>query len=309
MLKILKNRTFILVFAFVSGLLFSDLAQQAGPLTMPALAFVLTISATQLSLQQFRPLKMIIRPIIFAILLNYLLLGAVILVLAWLLMPTRDLWIGYVLVAAAPPGIAIIPFTYILKGDLRSSMTGTFGAFLLSLLLTPTIVYLFTGEAAVSPYRLLSTIILLILLPFFLSQLLRKSRANLYIAKWRGTMVNWGFFLVISTVVGLNSNVFLKDYHVLIPVSIVAAVSCFGLAYSVELIGKKLYLNEPERISYILLSTIKNSAFAAAVGLALYSEAASVPGAVISAWYALYFVLMGMRADKKSKMDNPKEAE
>jgi bile acid:Na+ symporter, BASS family len=164
--KILNNRTFILVLAFVAGLIFSDLAGQAGVLTMPALAVVLTVSTTQVTLKDFSPLTKMIRPVVLALLLNYLLLGSIILLLAWWLMPTRDLWIGYVLVAAAPPGIAIIPFTYILKGNLTQSMLGTFGVYLLSLLLTPALIYLFTGEAAVSPLRLFNTMLLLILVPF-----------------------------------------------------------------------------------------------------------------------------------------------
>ena len=66
----------------------------------------------------------------------------------------------------------------------------------------------------------------------------------------------------------------------------------------VEILGKKLSIPESERNSFMLLSTIKTSAFAAAVGLALYSEAASIPGAVISAWYAIYFILLGIKGDR-----------
>ncbi len=295
MLKILNNRTFILVLAFITGLLFSDLARQAQQLTLPALAVVLTVSATQISLKDFCPLRSIIRPVIIALFLNFLLLGSLILILAWWLMPTHDLWIGYVLVAAAPPGIAIIPFTYLLNGNFKLSLVGTFGVYLLSLLLTPAIVFIFTGEAAVTPARLLNTMLLLILIPFIISQLISRSKIAPYIARWKGTIINWGFFVVIFTVIGVNQDVFLRDYRVLIPVSIVAVMSCFGLAALVELLGKKLKIPESERNSYILLSTVKTAAFSAAVGLALYSEAASIPGAVVSAWYALYFIVLGAK--------------
>lgn len=301
MIKILNNRTFILVLAFIAGLIFSDLASQAKSLTMPALALVLTVSATQISLKEFRPFKTVLAPVSIALLLNFLLLGSLILIMAWFLMPTRDLWVGYVLVATAPPGIAIIPFTSILKGNMKLSLVGTFGVYLLSLLLTPTLVYFFTGEATVSPLRLFNTMIFLIIIPMIIAQLICKSKIFPYITKWKGEIVNWGFFVVIFTVVGLNRDVFLQDYQVLIPVSIVAVLSCFGLAIVVELMGKYLKISDSDRNSYILLSTIKTSAFAAAVGLALYSEAASIPGAVISAWYALYFIILGIKGDKNNK--------
>jgi predicted permease len=97
----------------------------------------------------------------------------------------------------------------------------------------------------------------------------------------------------------MNQEVFLKQSHILIPVSIVALISSFGLFFLVEIWGRKLKIPEPERTSFVLLSTIKTSAFAAAVGLSLYSEAASIPGAVISAWYALYFLFLGIIGDRK----------
>lgn len=103
MIKLLKNRTFILVLAFTAGLILSDAATHLGALTMPALALVLTVSITQVSVKDFLPLKVTLRPVLMTLLLNYLLLGSIILLLSWWLMPTRDLWIGYVLVAAAPP--------------------------------------------------------------------------------------------------------------------------------------------------------------------------------------------------------------
>ena len=301
-IKLLQNRTFILGMAFVLGIVFGDVAAALQGLTMPALAVVLAVSAAQITVQDFLPLKEMVRPLVLALALNFLFLGAVILLLAWWLMPTWDLWVGYVLVATAPPGIAIVPFTHVLKGNLRLSMLGTFGVYLISLALTPLLIYLFTGEAAVSPLRLVNTMIFLILVPFIVSQLLRKIKVADYIARLRGNVINWGFFVVIFSVVGLNQDVFLHQHEVLLPVSFVAIVSCFGLAVVVSAITKKLNLSQADQNSFILLSTIKTSAFAAAVGVSLYSEAASIPGAVVSFWYAIYFILLGIKGDRIKKV-------
>ncbi len=298
MFKLLNNRTFILVLSFVAGLLFTDLARLIEPLTIPALAMVLTVSSMQVSIKDFTPLKSVISPVIKALILNYFFLTALILILAWWLMPTLDLWIGYVLVAASPPGIAIVPFTFILKGNIKLSLVGTFGVYFISILLTPVIVYIFTGEALISPLRLLYIMIQLIIIPMVIAQLLRKFKIDAYLSRWKSSLINWGFFVVIFAVVGVNRDVFLKDYHILIPVSIVALISSFGIALFLELLGNKLKIQQSNLNSYILLATIKTSAFAAAVGLALYNEAASVPGAVISAWYALYFIYLGFKGQR-----------
>ncbi len=299
-IKLLQNRTFILGMAFVLGLIFGDVAAALQGLTMPALAVVLAVSATQVTVQDFLPIKEMARPLVLALAANFLFLGTVILLLAWWLMPTWDLWVGYVLVATAPPGIAIVPFTHVLKGNLRLSLLGTFGVYLISLFLTTLLIYLFTGEAAISPLRLLNTMVFLILVPFIVSQLLRKINVADYLARLRGSIINWGFFVVIFSVVGLNQDVFLQQHEVLVPVSVVAIISSFVLAVVVGAITRKLKLSEADQNSFILLSTIKTSAFAAAVGVTLYSEAASIPGAVVSFWYAIYFILLGIKGDKKA---------
>lgn len=295
MRKILNNRTFILVLAFVGGIGCNEIAVYLEPFIMPALALVLIASTTQVSIRDFLPIKVTLRFVLQALLLNYLLLGSTILLLSWWLMPTRDLWIGYVLVAAAPPGIAIVPFTYILNGNFQVSLLGTFGAYLFSLILTPFLIFVFTGETAVSPLSVFSSMLFLIFIPFLLSQILNSIPFSIPINKWRGTIINWGFFVVIFTVVGVNQDVFLKAHHILLPVSLVAIMSSFALAFLVDFWSRRFHIQDADRKSYILLATIKTSAFAAAVGLNLYNEAASIPGAVISAWYALYFIVLGAK--------------
>lgn len=300
MLNLFQNRTFILALAFILGLIFSDAASFTGMLTIPALALVFTVSTTQFSIREFFPLSKMIRPFVLCFAFNYLLLGTLILLLAWWLMPTRDLWIGFVLVAAAPPGIAIIPFTYILKGDINLSLLGTFGVYVFSVAFTPALIFLFTGDA-VPPLKLVVTLFQLIIIPLILSQLIRGSRIAPYVDRWRGTIVNWGFFIVLFSVVGLNQEVFLREPQLLMRVSAVALASTFGLVFLIDFLGKRYSIPEPTKNSFILLSTIKTSGFSAAVAIALFNEITSLPAAVISGFYALHFIFLGMRADRMKK--------
>jgi hypothetical protein len=46
------------------------------------------------------------------------------------------------------------------------------------------------------------------------------------------------------------------------------------------------------------MGTVKNSGFAAATALALFSEKASVPGTVISVFIVLYLIWIGMHAEQ-----------
>jgi len=303
-LRLLTNRTFILVAAFVAGLIFSDAASASRWMTMPALSVILTVSSTQFSLRDFVPLQRVVQPVLTAMVLNFLVLGTVILLLARWLAPTNDLWIGCVLLASSPPGVAIIPLTQVLRGDTRLSMQGTFGAYFVCLLLTPALVYLLTGDPTVSPTSLFRTILLLVLVPFAFAQLINASPLKPQVARWRGQVINWGFFVVIFTVVGVNSAVFTSQPRVLAALSVPAVASSFGIALMVNLVGKRLGVPHATRMSWMLMSSIKTSAFAAAIGLSMYGQEASIPGAVFSAWYALYFIYLGIVGGKPGRRPN-----
>ena len=63
-------------------------------------------------------------------------------------------------------------------------------------------------------------------------------------------------------------------------------------------------MKEERSASFILLGTVKNSGFAAATALALFSEKASVPGTVISVFVVLYLVWIGIQAERRRKVRN-----
>src|SRR3989337_2218313 len=111
-LKILKNRNFIFVLSIILGLSVGNIGDWIKHLTIPALAIVIIVSLTQIPLKTFLQFKNLVRPTLYAILFNYLIFGAVILILAWFLIKDQQIWIGFVLLACAPPGVAIVPFTY-----------------------------------------------------------------------------------------------------------------------------------------------------------------------------------------------------
>lgn len=297
MFNLFKNRTFILALAFLLGLLCHELARFTIALTIPALAVVFTVSTTQVAVRELlSPVKMI-RPFFLTLTLNFLLLGSLTLLLAWWLVPSTELWTGFVLIAAAPPGIAIIPFTYITGGDAKLSLIGTFSVYVFSIALTPLLIFLFTGDS-VSPFRLVFTLMQLIVIPLFLSQLIRGSRLAPTIDKWRGTIVNWGFFVVLFSVVGANRDVFLKEPELLLRVSLVALLTTFGLALLIHFLATRYGLDRATKNSFILLATVKTTGFSAAVALTLFNEATSLPAAVVSALYALYFIFLGMKGEQ-----------
>lgn len=293
MFKFLGHRNFILPLAFVLGFTCPQLAQWTKSLTIPALALVMTISIAQIPTRQILKWQSLIQPLAIGILFNYLFLGSLLLILNKWLIFQDPIRIGMILVALAPPGVAVIPFTSLLSGNSILSLFATFGAYLSSIFIMPVLFLLLTGAEVFPMSKLILVLIELIILPIIFSRLLLFKDFYKSIIPWKGTIINWGFFVVIFTVIGLNQKTFLEQPNILIKVSLIAFTTTFLGFILLNIILKKMGINQKDRTSMILLGTFKNSGFAAAIALTLFDETTSIPGAIISAVYALYMIWLG----------------
>lgn len=293
MFKFLGHRNFILPLAFVLGFTCPQLAQWTKSLTIPALALVMTISIAQIPTRQILKWKSLIQPLAIGILFNYLFLGSLLLILNKWFIFQDPIRIGMILVALAPPGVAVIPFTSLLAGNSILSLFATFGAYLSSIFIMPVLFLLLTGAEVFPMSKLILVLSELIILPIIFSRLLLFKDFYKSIIPWKGTIINWGFFVVIFTVIGLNQKAFLEQPNILIKVSLIAFTTTFLGFILLNIILKKMGINQKDRTSMILLGTFKNSGFAAAIALTLFDETTSIPGAIISAVYALYMIWLG----------------
>ncbi|UCC76015.1 MAG: hypothetical protein JSW37_10910 [Anaerolineales bacterium] len=295
LLWLLGNRDFLFISAIVLGIAVGWLSRWTQPLTLPALAVAMTVSTTQVASSALRPSSKLVRPVLLSVALNYILQGAAILIPARLLVAERDLWIGFVITAAAPPGAAIIPFSYVLGGDTAFALVGSVGAYLAALAIVPAMTLLLVGESIGEPARFITILFQLIVLPLVLSRLLRAGPVRPSVERWRGKIINWAFFLVVFTIIGLNQQVFLRQPQVVILISALSMVRSFGLGFVLEKVLRRMQVDRPTRMTYLLMSTLKNGGFAAGTALALFGERASVPAAVGTAIAVPYLLWLTMR--------------
>jgi len=295
MFKFLGHRNFILPLAFILGFAFPQLAQWTKSLTIPALALVMTISIAQIPTREILKWRSLAKPLAIGILFNYLFLASLLLIFTQWFNFSESIRVGMILVASAPPGVAVLPFTSLLAGNPILSLFATFGTYLSSMFIMPGLIWLLTGSATFPMSKLVITLLELIVLPIILSRFLLFKNFYQRIIPWKGTIVNWGFFIVFLTVIGLNQKTFLEQPDVLIKIFFIALVSTFLGFILLNILLKKIGINQKERISMILLGTFKNSGFAAAIALTLFDETASLPGAIISAVYALYMIWLGSK--------------
>ena len=111
-----------------------------------ALVLGMTFSLTEISIAGISP-RTELRRFLIAFAMSYLVLSGLILAFA-ILSPDPQIRNGWVLMAAVPPAIAVVPITSILKGDTRRSLVSLALLYVLGLALVPAITLVFTSQAA-----------------------------------------------------------------------------------------------------------------------------------------------------------------
>jgi len=301
LLRLLRDRNFLLAAALALGLLVGTRAHGLAPLSLPALGVAMTVSLTGVVASDLSSWRKVARATVLSIVFTYVINGLLTLILARLLVPDPDLWLGFVLLAATPSGIAVIPFSYVLGGDTAFALVGSLGAYLSAIVIMPVTAALLAGSALVSPARLASILVQLVLIPLALSRLINASPLKSPIARWRGTIVNWAFALVIFVVIALNRNSLLRRPQILLPLGLIALATNFGLAAVLEWVLRKLRLDRATRLTSVMMGTIKNTSLTAATALALFGERVSLPAAVVSVTNVLYLIWLGVHWGEKGK--------
>jgi BASS family bile acid:Na+ symporter len=294
-ISLLRNRNFILVLALVLGLLLGDGSQWTEELVLPVLAFVMMLSTTSISGTLFTSPRALLVPVIVGITLNYGVLGGLMLVLSRLNIFEESFRTGYVILAAVPPAVGIIPFTGFMEGDMDFSLIGSIAGYLGAFIFTPLILFSFLGLTSGFQFKLLITMVELIIIPLILSRVLVYTKVASKITSLRGPLINWSFFLVIYTVVGLNRGVFLNQPSTIAPLIIIAITTTFLLGILIEKICQTLHVVPGRVVSMVLLGTSKNAGFAAGLALTLFSKETAIASTVQTIFMLAFIIFLDLR--------------
>jgi BASS family bile acid:Na+ symporter len=259
------------------------------------------MSVMGVSPQLFLDFKKVARPILISLLLNYGILTFAFIGLATLLISEYELWAGFIMLGAVPAAVAVIPFTYHLEGDVDFSLLGTVASYLAALAIIPAISIAFLGVSIVQPEQLLITIGQLIAIPLGVAQILRRTGIAQKLDKCRGSIVNWSFFVVVYTIVGLNRDSFLQEPLTLLRIAIISFLSTFVLSAIINRIALSIGKDKPGRISLMLLGTRKNYGLAAAIALTIFSPRAAMPAAVAMVFAIGHFIWLTFRTRRMAR--------
>lgn len=268
-MSLLQNSSLIFLLSMLLGLSVPGPARYMEPLIIPALLIMMSFSLTQVDLKVRGDIKRAL--VNFA--LNYGLLSGLILLLSFGL-EDEALRCGFIVMAAVPPAIAVLPFSRLLSGDVLLSLYSEAVCYLASLVLMPGIIFLFTSKTGVSLGYVIEIALLMILLPIAASRVLRRVTIDPVLP------INLGFFVVNYAVIGLNSSILSGGFDEISGVTMIALVRTFGIGLSVYFICSVLGASFPQRISHTLFASYKNLGLAAAVSLVIFGPQAAVPSAV-----------------------------
>ncbi|MCX5826155.1 MAG: hypothetical protein NTY86_22480 [Deltaproteobacteria bacterium] len=293
--SLLRNRNAIFLLALAAGLAFPAVTPVTRHLVLPALALAMALSTMEIGNDLFRKPRALLFPAFLGIIMSYIILGNIIIGLAAFMIRDETIWTGFILLAAVPPAVAVIPFSGFLKGNGPLSLVGTVGAYLGGLAIMPLIAVGLLSSAAFDHLQLLMITLELIVLPLCVSRILIREGWRERIAPYRGTVTNWSFFVVLYTLVGLNRSIILGQTSTLLPVAAISIFTTLILGFLIDWIGSRFHLPRETRTSLVLLGTLKNQGMAGGIALTLFSQGAALPAAVSTMVMIVYIIWLDFR--------------
>jgi BASS family bile acid:Na+ symporter len=135
----------------------------------------------------------------------------------------------------------------------------------------------------------------LILVPLVLSRILIWTGWVKKLEPLRGPLINWSFFLIVYTIIGLNRQLFFDRPGALVLPAGIALASTFLLGWAIEKFGRWKGMDSQTITTMVLLGTHKNTGLAAGLALSLFSEKTAVPATITTIFMLVYMIRLSLR--------------
>jgi BASS family bile acid:Na+ symporter len=298
-IKFLFSRSHILfLLAILIGILLPQAAEIASVLTLPALTVILTITLLRFPRGFFRRHRPPLSGAIWGNVMNYLILGNLIIMASIFLIREEGFWVGMVLIAAAPPATTIIQLGNILRIDKQSMFSGMAGAYLGAALIVPLIGLGFLKFIPLNHFGLILLIAELTLLPLFLSRLAVDKDWDKLIENYKDHITDWCFFIIFYALVAGTRYLVIHRPLDVVYMFVIAAISTFLLGFIINLVGNYYGVAKEKISSLVFLGTMKNYGMAGAIALNVFNKQAVLPALVFSVVMFIYIIWL------KYKMGN-----
>lgn len=280
-MKILEKTWLVFLVAISVALIYPGFSSYLEPYLTFLLILLMSFSTRDINLRELFNKKMLKNAFFMAV-FNYLILSTIT-ILAGLLV-SKEYFPGFVIMAAVPCAIAVIPYTNLLHGNKHASTAGLIMTYIFSLILTPLIIYLFFRQS-VDVKVLIEKILLLVILPLILAQFIKKFNHKLH--NHDKSITNLIFLVLMYGMIGLNQDIIINKFLSLKFVLLALFIRTFVISTIVYFLTKK---KKKLGISYTIFASFKNLGYATILSLALFGKAASLPATLGIIFETITFV-------------------
>ncbi|MEK6988139.1 MAG: bile acid:sodium symporter [Candidatus Thermoplasmatota archaeon] len=226
------------------------------------------------------------RGFVASFVMTYVVLSGLVLVYAFL-SADREVRNGWVLMAAVPPAVAVVPITSLLKGNVRRSLISEALLYLLGLVMVPLVTLAFLGEA-VAVNDLVVQTLLLIGVPIALSRPLRRWKR---IDETRATAVSVSFFFLVVAIAGSTRDTLFGRPDLIANLAPLAFLRTFGLGIALFGLTYALRTSREARVQALTFASFKNLGLTVVLAFTFFGPVASLPSIV-----SLIFEILWMSA-------------
>lgn len=256
------------------GLLTGGYPAFSREISQGTLVLAMAFSLTEISFRGISPREEL-RGVLLSAGMSYGVLSGLLLLFA-ALSEEPALRDGWVLMAAVPPAVAVVPITSYLKGNVRRSLISSAILYLLGLVVVPGMTLAFVGTAVPVDGLVLQTL-LLIGVPVAVSRPLRRwSR----IAEVRGTVVALAFFFLVVAIAGSTRDTLLANPQTILSLSALSFLRTFALGFAILAIAAAFRVSREDRVTATTFSSFKNLGLTVVLAFSFFGAEATLPSVV-----------------------------
>lgn len=249
-------------------------ATYSGTILDFTLILAMVFALTEISFRGISP-RSETRGVALSFAMNYGALGGLVLLFG-LWSANSDIRSGWILMAAVPPAIGVVPITSFLTGDVRRALISNAVIYLLGLATVPLLSLLFLGQAVPATDLVVQTL-LLIGIPIVVSRPLRRWEQ---IQKVRPTAVGVSFFFSVLTIAGSTRSVLLGRPDLVVDLSGLAFLRTFGLGLALYVTTRAVAVPRKDRIAVITFAGFKNLGLTVVLAFTFFGPLAALPSIV-----------------------------
>ncbi len=294
-MKILENSSITLAIAVLAAFIFPAVSIKLKFLLTPVLIIMMTLSLKEINFRKITKSKY--KSAAKLTLMNYLLLPLLIL-LAMLFIKDPYYRIGFVLFAAIPPAIGIVPLAFLHKSDMDSTMVAQIISYLAAFIILPAALFLL--QNIVNTTLIIKSLVLFLVVPLVLSRFIHPIKHKIF--SHNKLFVNLFYSLLFFLIIGSNYEIIKAEFSSLIPMFFIMILLSFGLGTIIFFINTKRNINIDQNILYVLFGTFKNTAMGAVLAIIIFNNKAAIPlivRAIISPFYIVYINFLVSKINRR----------